>query len=499
MGVMAVIFLVIPLTIYTAATIHRHLSGKEKMSLDDELMDVGNAFGMSATVALSVVLIPVSRHSPLLRMLSSWSPAHAIYLHHMAGRLVVIGGLIHGCMHTYRWTILQGHGFFEMIVPPRHCWTMTSNNDDDVRNLHEGHDSGQEAEHAAADDDDENFCYEKFRNLTGALAGVALVVLAVTTTFSWIRRRFYTLFWSCHVLAAPLVYIMVILHYEKAILYVAGGVLYYLATSVPVWWEMTNKASLCCNSTSNNINMTVVPIVAVQRIPTGGGSSDGNGGATDTAATATTSCVMSVTIQVDPMALERFRAGQYVRLVAPEISILAHPFTINLCPLSLQHQQQHGPEANTSTTTSTNEDDVANGGGTGHHYYMQIIFRATGHFTKQLAQRLLVMNTNNATLQERPLPVLQLDGFHGPSNRLRTALLEHDVVLIVAGGIGITPYLSLLHQLHQNLVASLLRAKDTHQRRQFRTKRVVFHWMCRDEALIDYIKREYFAPLLDDS
>jgi Ferric reductase like transmembrane component/Ferric reductase NAD binding domain len=521
MGVIALVFLVLPLSIFTFATIHRHLSGSSSSSssedMDYKVKEIGNSFGMAALVAMSYVLIPVSRHSPLLLPIS---PAHAIYLHHVAGRLVVGCGLLHGALHVYRWMSMQGRGLLEMVWPPRQCWTVFNNADDD--------------------DVDDDFCYTRFRNLTGTLAGVALVVLALTTTFAIIRRRFYTtIFWPSHVISAPWLYIMVIIHYEKAILYVAGGVLYYLATTMPVLLEMNNITTCtsfsswrCSGSSSNEEAVFGVPIVAVQRIPAGSGGD----GAETTTTTRTNSaaadpdvtssgCIMSVTIQVDPIALERFRAGQYIRLLAPEISILAHPFTINICPLSLrqeqrlQVQQDDQDDANTTDEThGARATGAGAGDGTSHYCCMQIIFRATGNFTMQLAQRLLLIQAgNDLSLEERPqspLPVsLRLDGFYGPSNRLRTALLQHDVILIVAGGIGITPYLSLLHQLHQNLVVSFRRSKHLQQslvlegagvgaaesrRRPFRTKRIFLHWMCRDAALIEYIKREYFAPLLDD-
>jgi ferredoxin-NADP reductase len=323
------------------------------------------------------------------------------------------------------------------------------------------------------------------------------------------------------------------LHDSKVILYISGGLLYYLATTLPVWMENTNALSslLCCTRSKKEQQSSGVRIVAVRYIPPG---PDGRRGYADRATDISSDCVVSVTIQVDAVALERFRAGQYVRLVAPEVSMVAHPFTMIVChPRSSrrnqQRQQQQHTDGEDDDAMTTNEIDGSDG--RGDYHCMQIMFRATGNFTKQLAERLVVgMDHDNAALPR--LPVLRLDGFYGTTNRLRTALLQHDVILIVAGGIGITPYLSLLHQLHQNLVVSRRQAKldelqeqelqhqqslvlqqgtsvdisfgadydsSSRHNRQFRSKRIVVHWMCRDAALIDYIKREYFYLLLDDS
>jgi len=83
------------------------------------------------------------------------------------------------------------------------------------------------------------------------------------------------------------------------------------------------------------------------------------------------------------------------------------------------------------------------------------------------------------------LPIVTLDGFHGPRKRVNQ-VLKHDVAVMVAGGIGITPYLSLLEEVHTMLATCESSV----------TKEVVLHWICREQELIDFVQKEYFEPLL---
>lgn len=123
--------------------------------------------------------------------------------------------------------------------------------------------------------------------------------------------------------------------------------------------------------------------------------------------------------------------GQYVKFSVPELSQVAHPFTAN---------------------TTSNGD-------------LQVIFRCVGPFTTQLMERLSC---------EANLPSIFLDGMYGCSQRV-AQVSSHDVSLIIAGGIGITPYLSLVTD-----------AKMT-------CPKVILHWLCRDTALIHYVEEHYLS------
>jgi len=149
-------------------------------------------------------------------------------------------------------------------------------------------------------------------------------------------------------------------------------------------------------------------------------------------------------LAADPAAQRALSAAplRHLRICVPELSLLWHPFTVCAMP----------------------GDDTT----------VRILFRQYGTFTRGLAAR----------LQEVRRPVLLVDGYHGDTGRLEAAV-QHDAILMVAGGIGIISYLSLVAQLHAQL---------GHAR--CRTRHVVLHWMCRDAGLVRHVAAGYLAPVL---
>jgi len=153
-------------------------------------------------------------------------------------------------------------------------------------------------------------------------------------------------------------------------------------------------------------------------------------------------CV-SFTFETSHEAMEQYKPGQHVLLRAPALSPVSHPFTVNRV--------------------------------FGESHELCITFRETGVFTKSLSAALLLDESNGSS------PLIQLDGFHGSSQRLEDAL-RHDVVVMIAGGIGIVAYLSLL----QDVISQSKRPNQ-----------IKLHWACRDAGLVQFIQREYLDRLLD--
>ena len=384
------LFILIPSSLLLLTTIHRNLYGRQ-LTLDDQIMDISNAFASVAMCCLGIFLIPVAKQSPILTLLQ-WTPAVAIRLHINTGRLLILTSILHGAGHVYRWTNLAGEGFWSMILPPTQCWSFKS---------------GDYTPPECNDDDTDCTCYDHFRNLTG-FAAIVLMVLIVITTTNYVRRHYYHIFFTIHVLAAPSCLLLVIFHWNKSILYMAPSLLYYAASSAPVVME---------RSQSN------IQIDSIQRIH----DRDGRD---------TRPCV-ALTINATERAVQNYASGQYVKVSVPMISRISHPFTINKVP--------------------------------GQSKQLRIIFRVTGKFTHQLAEQ----------IQHQHVPIY-IEGYFGTQLRL-SQILQHDVVVIVAGGIGITSYLSVLGDL----------------RHGGKTKEVILHWICRETELVDYVKREYFDLLQD--
>lgn len=138
------------------------------------------------------------------------------------------------------------------------------------------------------------------------------------------------------------------------------------------------------------------------------------------------------------------RPGSFVKLCVPSISLVWHPFTV--------YKHVNDPRT------------------------VRFLFRPMGPFTKQLSRTL--------TAPDRPITIL--DGFYRGGERIGESL-QHDHVTIVAGGVAITPFLSmipaLLHRLASSNDPTLL-------------KKITLHWACREHGLYDFVFREYIAGFM---
>ena len=169
-------------------------------------------------------------------------------------------------------------------------------------------------------------------------------------------------------------------------------------------------------------------------------------------------CV-DMTFEAEEFVAQR-RAAQFVRLSVPQVAALdaSHPFTVVPSP---------------SDSKS-----------------MNIIFRANGTFTKELSRRLM-----SQSLREHL--VFLLDGLYSGPDRLAQAL-QHDYVVMVAGGIGITPFISLISAIYLHCLgqsSSRFDGKDSLMTR----KSVTLHWICRDDGFIDYIISEYLLTMFEQN
>jgi predicted ferric reductase len=402
--------IVLPLCAYVASALMGSL-GTTTMSVDEKISKVANALGLASLIALCLSFVPVARHSPILKVLG-WNPAAAIRLHAWSGRVVVIFGLAHSAFHLVRFR-RRGYPLVSVFVPPSECWVLWRSSD---------------TISDCWDEENDCSCYNRWRNLLGA-SGAAFLLIITLSSLNVVRRRFYSMFYRIHVVAGPLVLLCVVLHWSRSILYLAGGLIYYMASSFALLLEQR----------LNDQQSSSVEVVEVQHLPTSSSRSDRH--------------IVAITVAATESALSQFRAGYYVQLRAPDISPISHPFTINRVP---------------------------------HQPYLRILLRAEGGFTRRLSGALCTFN--NASLlvnDQRRYPRIHLDGYHG-AERLHD-VIHHDRLVIIAGGIGITPYLSLLRDL---LVVPP--PKD-------RTRTVVLHWCCRDKSLIAYVEREFFSHLAFDT
>jgi predicted ferric reductase len=140
--------------------------------------------------------------------------------------------------------------------------------------------------------------------------------------------------------------------------------------------------------------------------------------------------------------------SQFVKLCVPKISVVWHPFTVFAHP----------------------KDPTT----------LRILCRPVGPFTKQLVEQL--------TAPTRPVTIL--DGFYAGANRCQEALL-HDHVTIVAGGVAITPFLSMIPALIREIASRSVDAAYT--------KGISLHWACREEGLMIYIVQNYMKAFQEEA
>lgn len=425
----------------------------------DLLHHISNACAITGLVAFANLLIPVSKSSPLVELVG-WTPQEALLMHKYAGRLAIIGITLHGfghLIHAYWrwWTLFVGgsidelsstqsrhwmeKSFWRGLMPPRECWEQQFSSHQSTHL-----DFGQ----GCINDNVSCSCEDFWINFTGSIGLIALLALACGSV-NYIRRHHYRVFYVVHITTGPLFILAAMLHYKRTILYICPSLLYYASTSVPVYVDSWLSRRRYSNG-SKVISVSKIPCPSHQR-------PNGN--------------VLSIEFEasIDTMAKFQPEPGSYCTLQVPSLSLVAHPFTVNIVP--------------------------------GQANRMRMLIRQVGPFTTQLVDLLESSptrqhKTSSFTEEKKEccdiesqssfisLPKMHIN-LYGTSSLRSKQIYHHDSALIIAAGIGITPYLSLL----MKIAAS----SETNSS----LKSVTFHWVCRDAGLIRFVHEHYFAAIQD--
>lgn len=436
-GLYTVLFIFLPLCSYTIMGIRRHLhelhvdgpfplltllydwrryhdndgEGEEDSNSTSHIQseavsEIANSIAMMAIIAIGLFLIPASKNGPILKIFG-WSQTKAIRLHIYAGRILVVGSLLHGLLHTIRWKYQLGEDISTFILPPRQCWIL---NDD----------SESFTPLICKNKDTKCTCHEHFIYFTGLLSAMLAITILLTTS-PWVRRKSYQFFLLSHFLLAPLFFLVVMFHYQRAVLYISPSLLYYLATTIPPYFERQRNVGVTVSS---------VEVIGTEREEQ----------------------YISLTFEATSETIQAFRPGMYTQLYVPSISSVGHPFTVNRV---------------------VGQEDL-----------LRIIFKVHGPFTRSLATKLQT---------ESVIPTIQMSGLHGSPNRMYQTR-HHDINIFVAGGIGITPFLSLLrHTIERNADDGSMALQESYS--SSRVRELSLHWSCRSASLIQYILREYLDTL----
>jgi len=358
------------------------------------LAKTANSFGVLSLLNLALFLIPVAKHTPLLKALHV--PLEiAIDWHRLAGTLAIYTAAIHGTMFLLKWALL-GNNLVTKLFPPMVCFR------------------GSKVSGVGEDS-----CYGLLRNLLGLIAVMAFVGILITST-EWMRRQHYRVFYVCHVALAPLAFVSVVLHWNKTLLYILPSItLYAISVSLSFWHTVRNHlrgpdgTTVAFHRISHDITEITVSM--------------------DEESPAPLPMQWVRLKKIPPLGLQLLRISCIPRGVIGSMSPY-HPFSV--CSTD--------PIASTFT----------------------VLFRSSGPFTTSLAQSTRCV----------------VEGFHGSVDRTQQMHAHHQVVL-VAGGIGVTPFVYTLQALARQgaLPGSCLRE-------------VQLIWAVRDSALEAYI-----VPLLEQA
>jgi Ferric reductase NAD binding domain len=143
---------------------------------------------------------------------------------------------------------------------------------------------------------------------------------------------------------------------------------------------------------------------------------------------------------------------QFGKLCVPKISLDWHPFGVF---------QGRAPDGKADGTD-------------------RILIRPVGPFTKALAERL-------TSQVERPVTLV--DGFYVGSDKAELAM-QHDCVTIVAGGVALSPFLTLIPALLDRIARS-------ERGGAVKTKPIVLHWVCREPGLCSFCVDKYLTALVE--
>ena len=408
-----------------------------------------NILGVAACYALGLFFIPIARFSPII-VAYGLNPIAAVRVHVWAGTIAYVAAAVHGVLYLVSWKLLEGESWIVMFIPSEDCFrgllfhdtyslpdsiTATkSTNSTDVSVCKRAHNCT---------------CAARLINFTGVIAFLAMSIIALTS-INWIRRNYYALFYKVHVTLSPIFFVMLVMHFRFVMIYIGGGLLYYFVCCIPVWVESYFQKP--------------VQIVAIEEIAPPESSNHFRP-------------LVGITFAVTPSAKTHYRPGQYVKLLVPSISSISHPFTVNLVP----------DEADTGLLPPSRSNDARQTDSLGHHhsFRMRVLFRATGPFTRALHSKL------TATIDNPLQTPIYLHGFVGPSLKAEQAR-QHDLLFIVAGGVGIAPYLSLLDMLLTDNVSGDGADKIHHPDWN---PSIRLHWICREPQLVEYVRKSHFNKL----
>lgn len=448
-------------------------------------MSLMSTSGYGACWTLSAFLIPVTKHSPILDWLHV-TPVQALSFHKVAGWYSLWYSVAHGYLHLRHLMGVLFRGvnarpWYErlwiLLVPP--SWRCVGNQNPLAAWTGQSH-------------LDDHRCRLALVNATGMISVLAFVVLGITS-HPRVRRYSYALFYRTHIPAAWIMLFNGIWHYPTCVVVMIPNIIYYLSFNIPVY------VSQLMDSWSKKRGS---PLLEANLIEGG---------------------TIELVVATDPK--DRLRHdGRFLKLSHPSLSSVSHPFSV-FSRQDLSDAAGDSGHDNLSTSVS-------------------VLFKPLGPFTKGLAKVLFPDHEyvydetsqpetsdrhaedddDEADLEQSPTApghksknrkgkrkeysllsthsMIQFDSFYASSfDWVDRAMLSHDEIMVVAGGVGIVPFLEFLPALQQRIHTDTIKAAATNNNEDgtdseslnatsltmFGPKRIHVHWYCREVGLASYV------------
>ena len=503
---------------------------------------LANPFGVAACISLSFFLVPVARGSYTIEWETdsngfgwSWSPMHALVFHRWAGWSGALFTFLHAAIFCVFYVVTgmqHSHQsplriLWSSLVPGRECWPSwlpwsPSHSSDSFLECIHGHKLSRESVNITMEDclkaehhleeTAHNQCYGHWRNFMGTISTLSFMILCLTS-LSYIRRRYYSIFYKTHIVAGSMMLIFAILHFSTILMYIFPSMVYYLATTIPTLIQQ-------CRSFKND----GVRIKAIESVEDSGGcvevtmpisSLEHPCFPDDTRSTSTATNLSSLSTPV------------YARVCVPSISCIWHPFSVMIKPKNTKNdgfatRSIDGTSSGTSESLTSDEEESPNTDpllmssvaeerdNHSEHariddYEVVIFFRSIGPFTKAWAKSLLsTMKPENGESDNDVPKTLLLDGFYPGAFPIPKIMQRHDAIFLVAGGVGIVPFVSVLqawyhcrkreYKQDQHQEGQEQEVQDTHRSPQ----KIVLYWSCREPGLLNHFLENHLGFLLRD-
>ncbi|KAJ1562207.1 ferric/cupric-chelate reductase [Nowakowskiella sp. JEL0078] len=348
--------------------------------------------GDVSVILVSLTLMPVTRRSLILFILGTpfersvkfhrWSArfvgsgefffGFSNYLQMILKRFAIVASIVHS-ITEFAYSVTQGAAFTAVIKFTESYDTLSGSVD--------GH-----------------------GNAFGLIALISFLTI-LTTSFTFIRRKFYGSFYFSHLIFFTIAVLSTVIHYYLSIAVLGLPLLLYVCDQLLRFFKIANRTA------SVKSMKKILPDVAA----------------------------FTISAPFD------FKPGQYVFLKIPKIDSTWHPYTI--IP-------------------------------TKNHFEYTVIIQAAK--AKSWASRLIDLSINNFADDD-----VYVDG---PYGGFALRVESYNVIVAVAGGIGITPFAALaqsLHPLGQIIHILWLEHINLFDLSQWAENGVFIHLFCTDESLKD--------------